>query len=290
MRVLVACGAAGGIAATFNAPLAGVFFAMELILPTSPPRRSAMVVLAAVTAASSAGRRSGDDAVPAPAAVHRRAPRPSTVCSPCSGCSPGASASASPASCTDRGRLRPVLARARSGCARRSAACCSACCCSLLPQMYGVGYPVLGNAISGRTPSASCSCCWPGKMLATSLTIGIGGSGGVFAPSLFIGAMLGSAFGALAHQLLPGRRRASRRVRPGRHGRGLRRRGPRPDHRRGHHVRADRRVLDHPAADARHRPGHRHQPRAVRATPSTRSSCAAAASISDAAKSSVRRH
>ena len=31
-RVLVACGAAGGIAATFNAPLAGVFFAMELIL------------------------------------------------------------------------------------------------------------------------------------------------------------------------------------------------------------------------------------------------------------------
>jgi CIC family chloride channel protein len=32
MRIMVACGAAGGIAATFNAPLAGVFFAMELIL------------------------------------------------------------------------------------------------------------------------------------------------------------------------------------------------------------------------------------------------------------------
>jgi CIC family chloride channel protein len=42
------------------------------------------------------------------------------------------------------------------------------------------------------------------KMFATSLTIGIGGSGGVFAPSLFIGAMLGSAFGEVVHILAPG--------------------------------------------------------------------------------------
>ena len=40
-----------------------------------------------------------------------------------------------------------------------------------------------------------------GKVLATSLTIGIGGSGGVFAPSLFIGAMLGEAFGLALHAL-----------------------------------------------------------------------------------------
>ncbi len=42
-----------------------------------------------------------------------------------------------------------------------------------------------------------------GKMVATSLTIGIGGSGGVFAPSLFIGAMLGSAFGIVMQSLWP---------------------------------------------------------------------------------------
>lgn len=41
-------------------------------------------------------------------------------------------------------------------------------------------------------------------MLATSLTIGIGGSGGVFAPNLFIGAMLGSAYGIGVHDLIPG--------------------------------------------------------------------------------------
>lgn len=41
------------------------------------------------------------------------------------------------------------------------------------------------------------------KIFATSLTISIGGSGGVFAPTLFIGAMAGSAFGVAAHQLYP---------------------------------------------------------------------------------------
>jgi CIC family chloride channel protein len=41
------------------------------------------------------------------------------------------------------------------------------------------------------------------KILATSLTMWIGGSGGVFAPSLFMGAMLGSAYGSIAHRLLP---------------------------------------------------------------------------------------
>ena len=50
MRVLVACGAAGGIAATFNAPLAGVFFAMELILRDFTAESFGMVVLASVTA------------------------------------------------------------------------------------------------------------------------------------------------------------------------------------------------------------------------------------------------
>ncbi|GAA5125664.1 chloride channel protein [Pseudonocardia adelaidensis] len=43
-----------------------------------------------------------------------------------------------------------------------------------------------------------------GKLLATSLTIGIGGSGGVFAPSLFIGGMLGTAFGVVAQAAFPG--------------------------------------------------------------------------------------
>jgi CIC family chloride channel protein len=69
--------------------------------------------------------------------------------------------------------------------------------------MYGVGYPVLGNAVAGRYVVGFLLVLMVGKMLATSLTIGIGGSGGVFAPSLFVGAMLGSAFGQALHLLAP---------------------------------------------------------------------------------------
>ena len=74
----------------------------------------------------------------------------------------------------------------------------------MLPEMYGVGYPVLGKSIAGAYTIAFLLLLLVGKMVATSLTIGIGGSGGVFAPSLFIGAMLGSAYGQLLHLIAPG--------------------------------------------------------------------------------------
>jgi len=73
-----------------------------------------------------------------------------------------------------------------------------------LPQMYGVGYPVLERAIRGEYLAGFLLLLLAGKVLATSLTIAIGGSGGVFAPSLFMGAMLGTAYGHLVGALEPG--------------------------------------------------------------------------------------
>ena len=73
----------------------------------------------------------------------------------------------------------------------------------VLPQLYGVGYPVLEHAIQGRYAAGFLLVLLAGKLLATSLTIAIGGSGGVFAPSLFMGAMLGTAYGLGVAHLLP---------------------------------------------------------------------------------------
>ena len=72
-----------------------------------------------------------------------------------------------------------------------------------VPEMYGVGYPVLSRAVDGHYALAFVLMLLAAKVVATSLTIAIGGSGGVFAPSLFMGAMLGSAFGQIAHAALP---------------------------------------------------------------------------------------
>ena len=73
-----------------------------------------------------------------------------------------------------------------------------------VPQMYGVGYPVLERAVGGQYVILALLGLLAAKILATSLTTWIGGSGGVFAPSLFMGAMLGSAYGTVAHHLMPG--------------------------------------------------------------------------------------
>ncbi len=68
------------------------------------------------------------------------------------------------------------------------------------PQVLGGGYGWIQEAIYGRIALAVLLSLVFAKMLALALTVSSGGSGGVFAPSLFIGAMLGGAFGQLFHQ------------------------------------------------------------------------------------------
>ena len=72
----------------------------------------------------------------------------------------------------------------------------------VVPQLYGVGYPVLYKAVGGSYALWFLIILAAGKIVACSLTIGIGGSGGVFAPSLFIGATSGMAFGEIAGHLI----------------------------------------------------------------------------------------
>jgi CIC family chloride channel protein len=75
------------------------------------------------------------------------------------------------------------------------------------PQVLGVGYGWIQMAISGDLVKLSIIMMMvliPAKIVATSLTVGSGGSGGVFAPSLFIGAMVGGAFGQTMSTIFPG--------------------------------------------------------------------------------------
>ncbi len=73
----------------------------------------------------------------------------------------------------------------------------------VVPQVLGSGYGMVQAALYGKVALWIMLLVALAKIIATSLTISSGGSGGVFAPSLVIGAMLGGAFGASAEALFP---------------------------------------------------------------------------------------
>ncbi len=203
LRILVACGAAGGIAATFNAPVAGVFFALELLLRDFAAESFGAVVLSAVAAAAVGRAAFGNTPFLHLPAFTMRHPAEFALYAVLGLIAGGVGV-----------MFTRVLYAIEDGCDRawrgpewlRPAVGGLALGLLLLalPQMYGVGYPVLQAGVAGRYGLAFLVVLLLGKMLATSLTIGVGGSGGVFAPSLFIGAMLGEAFGVLAHAAVPG--------------------------------------------------------------------------------------
>jgi len=72
-----------------------------------------------------------------------------------------------------------------------------------LPQVLGGGYPMIQSAVDGQLAIPLMAMLIFAKIGATAFTISSGGSGGVFAPSLFIGSMLGGAFGGVCHAFFP---------------------------------------------------------------------------------------
>ncbi len=202
LRILVACGAAGGISATFNAPIAGVFFGLELILRDFEAESFGVVVLSSFLADIVGRAAFGDQPFIALRAFHLVSPfeYPLYAALGIGAAFVGVAfirvlyGAEDVADRLWRGPewLRPAAGGVLLGLLLLA-----------LPELYGVGYPPLEKAIGGGYVFWFLLLLLAGKILATSLTIAIGGSGGVFAPSLFMGAMLGSAYGRGVHALWP---------------------------------------------------------------------------------------
>jgi CIC family chloride channel protein len=207
VRNLVACGAAGGIAATFNAPIAGSIFALEVILGQLHTFYFGAVVISAVTADVIAHIFEGDlraFVVPEYTLV---SPWELVLYTLLGGLAALAAVAFTRLLYLSEDLwdelpvaeyLKPVLGGALLG------------VIGILtfkidgfPRVFGVGYDSIGQALFGQFAIRVTLALFFFKLLATILTLGAGGSGGVFAPSLFMGAMLGEAFGQMMHQLFP---------------------------------------------------------------------------------------
>jgi len=217
LKTLVLCGAAGGISATFNAPLAGIVFALEVIAGRFITRRFGYIVICSVSADIVARIFLFTEEYPTSFVV----PQYGIV---------------SYWEMLPYALLGIIVAFVALGFIRffyktedlitklkipeylKPAAI--GIIIGLIglyyPQVFGVGYGVhygvggvlveqgaVEQALAGQIGLVTLVAVLILKMVATSLTLGSGGSGGIFAPSLFIGAMLGGVFGTLVHQLFP---------------------------------------------------------------------------------------
>ncbi|MEA1970744.1 MAG: chloride channel protein, partial [Thermodesulfobacteriota bacterium] len=201
MRTLVGCGAAAGIAATFNAPLAGVMFAMEIILGEFGIATFSPIVVSSVMATVISRAHLGDY----PAFVIPHYTLVNTMEIPlymALGIIAGVVGVIFTSSLYKIEDLFdsikiPDYTKAAIG------GLLIGIIGIFFPHIYGVGYGAIELALLENLSWYILVALIFAKILATSFTIGSGGSGGIFAPSLFIGAMLGGAFGCMVHHLFP---------------------------------------------------------------------------------------
>jgi CIC family chloride channel protein len=217
IRNLVACGAAGGIAATFNAPIAGVLFALEIILGEFSARYFSTVVIAGVTASVIGRIFLGNE--PAFAAPEYAMVSPWGLIFYAV---MGVLAAFVAVGFTralylledifDAWKRFPEYLKPAIGGALLGLGGLLFFKANLqqgwgVPgnpvSFFGVGYESIEWALVGSRTLGLLLALMVIKLLATSLTIGSGGSGGVFAPSLFIGSMFGGAYGLIVHNLFP---------------------------------------------------------------------------------------
>jgi len=201
-KVLVACGAAAGVAATFNAPLAAVLFAQEIVLLGEAHfTHLSLVVVSAATAVATTRELFGAEAM--------------LTVSPF--------ALGSYWQCLTYamlgillGLLAVAYTRLFHGTARRAKSlelptpvlllgglALAGLITLLVPENRADGYPIINQALAGEKVWQAALVLALAKFVGSIVCLSAGAPGGVFGPIFFIGAMVGTSYRALAATILP---------------------------------------------------------------------------------------
>ncbi|MDE2111408.1 MAG: chloride channel protein [Alphaproteobacteria bacterium] len=209
---LVAAGAGAGIAATFNTPIGGVMFAIELMMPEVSVRTFLPVALATGTATFVArlflGLRPAFEVPSKLFLSNQPASLDAILLYVLLGGIVGVAATGFIRGLheTDKffERVRNPYLRHAAGMTIVGVMMYAFLLGSGHYHVDGVGYSTVQDILLGGMAAAPFMIVlFVSKLAATVLSLGSGSSGGIFSPSLFMGATLGGAFGAVAHMLFP---------------------------------------------------------------------------------------